>query len=434
MDNLHAARVFIGDSLGFHIIFALLGVGLPIVVGLIEYWGIRRGDQHLLRFARRLSQVMVLCAIAGVVSGTLIAIQLAVIWPGLIQFGDAIIGLPFLLEGYAFLLEAVFLAFYIATWQRWSQRRHVLLIIPVIIGAVGSAFFITLVNAWMNVPGGFDLVNGQLVNVDIWQGLLTPTAFFEITHSITSYLLATVLLVAGGLLWWLRSDQSKGDYIQSGYWLLRRLLIVALICEVVIAVIGHFSLQHLAVSQPRKFAAIERVAQTQTHAPYIFGGEFSEDERSIEGGLRIPHALSIMAGHSADTQIIGLNDFPRVDWPMLIVHELFELKMLFVGYLGLVPLLYLLALWRYPRWKNNHLLQWAVVACGPLAILVVELGWMITELGRQPYAVAGYLRTADAFIDSPSVLHWGWIFPILFVVLFLVTGVALKKILRRPLS
>lgn len=429
MNELSAARAFIGDSLAFHIIFALFGVGLPLAIFCIEWWSIRRKSPELLAIAQLLSRVMSLFVIVGVVSGTLIAIQMSVVWSGIVDFGAPIIGIPFALEGYAFLVEAVFLGFYVSTWKRYAGYRHLLLLVPVILGAGMSAVFITLANAWMNNPQGFEMVNGVMTNIHPWKGLLTTTAFFEITHSMLSYYMTTFFTVAGVAVWLVRHKTTK-QYRDALQLVIHRFLLFGFVCIFLLAAVGHASMQNLANTEPRKFAAIQLQPERQDHAPYVIGGHLNESENQLEGGLRIPNGLSILAGNSAETVVPGLQEYSRSDWPLLVVNRLFEVKMVLVGCLTLIPLGYLV-LYRRDRKRSleSRFAQSIVIAAGPLSVVLVELGWMITELGRQPYAVTGYLRVEEAFTASVSVMQWGVVFPVTFVLLFIVSfGVAAQLI------
>lgn len=431
MDNTSAARVLMADSLGFHIIFALLGVGLPLVISLVELWSIRHRSESLREAARRLSLVSIILVVAGVASGTIIAIQMSLMWSGLVNFGGPIIGLPFMLEGYAFLLEAIFLALYVTTWNKLRGYKHWLLSLPIILGALLSAVFITSVNAWMQQPGGFDLIDGKIANPDIWAGIMTRTTLLMTSHSILGYYAATLLLVVGGYAWYLWRKKPSASAQKTVKFIMIRLSIIAIVLGLAVGGLGHFKLQYLAKTQPRKFAAIELVPQTTTHAPYVIGGHLSEDGRSVEGGIRIPGLLSLLTGNSANTKITGLNAFPRRDWPLLIINRLFEAKMVLVGLALAIPagFIALYAKWRSKAFSRPMLL--ALMVAGPLLVIIIELGWMITEFGRQPYAVNGYLRTEDAFTANPGIIQWGYIFPSLYLVLFGVTALALRLLFKR---
>lgn len=431
MEHLQATRALMADSLAFHIIFVMFGVGLPVVFSLLEYLGIKNKKPKLIDSARLISYVATILVVAGVVSGTIIAIQMSLMWPKLPEFASKMIGLPFMFEGYAFILEALFLGYYMYTWDKIKGYRHWLLSLPIILGALLSAFFITSVSSFMNNPKGFDFVNGEIVNAHVWQGIFTPTTFFMVGHSVLGYMLAIFLTVAAGFGWYIMKKKPTVADANNAKYIIVRFVAVSFVVVVIIGVIGHFQTQYLAKTQPRKFAAIELIPLTTSNAPYILGGELSEDGFRVEGGIKIPKLLSILAGNSPSTQVRGLNDYPKSEWPLLVVNKLFEFKMLFVGALIAVPLLFLALYKFWPKYAFKKPMMLALVLVAPLAFVVIELGWMVTEFGRQPYAVNGYLRTSDAFVSNPGIVQWGYIFPALFIVLFIVTVVAVRKILKQ---
>lgn len=435
MIDTDAARALMADSLGFHIIFALLGVGLPLVILLIEHLGLRRKDPLILEHAKRLSRATVILVVAGVASGTIISIQMSLMWGKLIEFGGPILGLAFGWEGYAFMLEAVFLAFYVSTWGKIKGWKHWLLGIPVALGSLGSAFAITLGNAWMQNPSGFTIVDGKVASTDVLGALFTKTAFFMVAHSAVGYYLATILCVLGVYAFYVLRVKPKGDDLRAVRTIMFRLAATAIVFLGITAMLGHYQTQYLAVSQPRKFAVLEMVETTTANAPYIIGGEWTTDGK-VEGGVRVPSGLSILVGNSPNTTVKGINEFPKEDLPMLFINTLFEAKLLLVGVIASVSLLFVILhskklpqKIRYMRYKKSMLL--ALMVTGPLAIIIVELGWMVAEFGRQPFVVNGYLRTSDAFSATGGVGRWGYVFPILFIVLFIVTGTALWLLFRR---
>lgn len=431
MDTLQATRTLMADSLGFHIIFVMSGIGLPLVFSLLEFWGIRQNKQKLIDAARVTSYVAGVLVVAGVLSGTIIAIQMSLMWPKLPEFGSKMIGLPFMFEGYAFILEALFLGYYLATWKKIKGYKHWALTIPVIIGSLLSAFFITSVSSWMNNPQGFKVVNGQIVEAHVWQGIFTPTTFFMVGHSVLGYYLTIFLVIVAVFGWNYSKNKLSPSNKEAHKTIIGRFALLALGSVLLVGVIGHFQTQYLAKSQPRKFAAIELIPLTTAQAPYVIGGELSEDGKTINGGIKIPKLLSILAGNSPSTVVRGLQEFNRNDWPMLVVNKLFELKMLFVGVLIVVPAIFAILLvskWR--KFAYSKPMLYAFLFAAPIAFVVVELGWMVTELGRQPFVVNGYLRTEDAFVSNPGILQWGYVFPTLYVILFVVTVVAIRGVLK----
>lgn len=435
MLDVQAARALMADSLGFHIIFALLGVGLPLVILLIEHLGIRRKDPLILEHARRLSQATVILVVAGVASGTIISIQMSLMWGKLIEFGGPILGLAFGWEGYAFMVESVFLAFYVTTWGKIKGWRHWLIGVPVALGSLGSAFAITLGNAWMQNPSGFEVVAGKVVTNDVLGALFTKTAFYMISHSVAGYYLATVLCVLGVYALYSLRNKHQGKQLVAVQQIMFRLAATSLALAAVTATLGHFQTQYLAQSQPRKFSVLEMAEKTTSQAPYIIGGEWT-DEGKVEGGIRIPSGLSILAGNSPNTEVKGLEEFPKRDWPMLFINTLFEVKLFIVAIIIAIPVIFMILHIRRLGGKHGNRIYSkamliALLPLGPLAIVVVELGWMVAEFGRQPFVVNGYLRTAEAFSATASVSRWGYIFPLLFIFLFATTSAALWLLFKR---
>ncbi len=431
--ELDAARALMADSLGFHIIFAMLGVGLPLVILLLEQLGLRRKDPLILEHARRLSYATIILVVAGVASGTIISIQMSLMWGGLIEFGGPIMGLAFGWEGYAFMLEAVFLAFYVTTWGKIKGWKHWIIGIPVAIGSFGSAFAITLGNAWMQNPGKLNIVDGIVQSANPLGDLLTKTAFFMVSHSVAGYYLATVLCVLGVYAFYMLKFKPKGKDQAAVKQIMFRLAATGVFFLALVAILGHAQTQYLAESQPRKLAAIELNAETRTHAPYIIGGEWQEDG-TVEGGIRIPNMLSILTGNDPATEVKGLQDFPKNTWPKLYINVLFEAKMLIIAVVSAVLLLFTFLHLKKLKEKYQNLryskpMLLALLPIGPLTIIIVELGWMVAEFGRQPFVVNGYMRTSEAF--SGQIGTWGYIFPILFLFLFLFTGLALWLLFKK---
>lgn len=183
-DTLTAARALMGDTLGFHIIFALFGVGLPLLISAFEFIGLYFDDRDFTRTARRLSFAMATLFVVGAISGTIVSFQLNLLWPHFMAFASSIIGLPFVLEGFAFLVEAVFLGIYLYSWDKLSPWVHWLCSIPLWVGSGASAFLITTVNGWMNTPAGFTLnPDGTVTNINPWAAMWNPAAPHEILHS-----------------------------------------------------------------------------------------------------------------------------------------------------------------------------------------------------------------------------------------------------------
>lgn len=432
---LEASRVLMGDSLGFHIILVLFGLTLPILVSFFELMAIRRKDDELMKLAHKWSKVMAVLVISGVISGTIIAFQMTLVWPGILKFGGEVIGLPFMFETYAFLIEAVFLGLYMATWnnKRVKPMLHWFFGLFIWLGATMSAYAITSVNAWMNLPSGFDFINGKIQNVDVVKAMFSGTALIEFFHSMPGYYLAASLAIAS--LYFIKvarkpPAQRTSDASRMDWFVLRVLMTFAAISFVAVAITGDLTGKYLAKHDPVKLATIEAVQTTGDHSPFIFGGINHVGGRVTGPYIKVPDALSILAGGSGKTIVSGLEHTPASLQPPAYIHSLFDIKLVAIGAMATLIGVYFLASMRLKGLlKNKSLLILAAIA-GFLGIVVVELGWMITEIGRQPWAVRGYVTTAQALTTSHTVSVYAYFFPCSFVILFLFTILAVRKIVR----
>lgn len=428
-----AARVLMGDSLGFHIIFVLMGLTLPILVSWFELTGIRKQDVRYTNIAKFWSKIMGLLVVTGVVSGTIIALQMSLVWPGILKFGGEVIGLPFMFETYAFLIEATFLALYLTTWSRVKPMVHWFFGIMVIVGSTLSAYAITSVNAWMNYPSGFDYINGKIENVNVWAAMFSRTSIVEFIHSMPGYYLSATLLIAS--LYALRIARSKLKNRSSAkhsidWIILQRLMVFAGIMFILSGITADITGKYLAKYEPAKLAALELNHETRSNAPLLVGGVGKEDGSVVGPHFEIPGALSLLAGNSIDHEVEGLNQTPAPERPPLAIHTLFDIKMTLVNFLMvLIPAYFVLYFFRR-SWLKSKIMLYAIGISGIVAITIVELGWMITEIGRQPWAVHGYVTTEQAVTKSHSVAAFGYAFPISYVLLFIVTILAIRKLIQ----
>ncbi len=433
-ESLHAARVLMGDSLGFHIIFVLFSLTIPILVSWFEWIGIRKKDTAYTNVAKFWSKIMALLIIAGVISGTVVALQMTLIWPGILKFGGQVIGLPFMLETYAFLVEATFLGLYMLTWNnpKVSPMLHWFFGVMTAIGANASAFFITSVDAWMNLPTGFKIVGGKLSNIDAIGAMFSQTSLIEFLHSMPGYYLAAALSIAGAYTFKLlrarKQDRGAKKYHMDRI-IIRNLVGFAAVMFIFSGITAHFTGQYLGKHEPTKLAAIELQYKTEAHAAFVYGG-VAGPNNTIQGPhIRVPDLLSILSGYSPNTVVQGLDKTPVSKRPPLFVHVLFTIKLLFVGLLGAIAFGYLAFRRWKPSWAQSRSMLILVGISGLIAITVIELGWMLTEIGRQPWAVHGYVTTSQA-ITTHSVQSLAWIFPAAYLALGTVTILALRKILR----
>lgn len=431
-EGLNAARVLMGDSLGFHIFFVLFSLTLPILVAWFEWLGIRKKDTKYTDTAKFWSKIMALLVITGVISGTVVALQMSLIWPGILKFGGEVIGLPFMFETYAFLIEAIFLALYMTTWGKVGPMLHWFFGIMTALGANASAFAITSVNAWMNKPTGFELVDGKFENIDVMAAMFSQTSIVQFIHSMPAYYFAASTAIAGlyaaKLLRKKYKERSLARY-KFDFEIIRRLVIFATIMLVALAITADITGKYLAKHEPSKLAALELTYETESNAPLLVGGVASGEDQIAGPHFKIPNGLSILAGNSADTVVTGLDAIPEDEQPPLYIHTLFDIKMTIITFLAIAfPAYFAISKWR-PEWLRRTWLLAVMAVAGWFGIVLVELGWMITEIGRQPWAVRDYLTTAQA-VTTNDISVLGWLFPLAYVALFTVTILGIRVIVR----
>lgn len=426
MTNLEYARWLMGTSLAFHIVFAAVGVALPLFMVIAEWRHLRTGRPEYLELTRRWAKGAAILFAVGAVSGTVISFELGLLWPGFMRFAGPIIGMPFSLEGFAFFAEAIFLGIYLYGWGRISPRAH--LAAGVIVAAAGatSAFFITLANAWMNHPAGFDLVLGRATNVNPIAAMFPDGWGSQVVHVLLSCYAATGFAVAGIHAFGLLRDRQNSFH--------RAALGIALAAGGAAALLqpisGDFSARNAARNQPVKLAAMEGHFRTERGAPLLLGGIPDAEAGVTRFAVEIPYGLSLLAFHDPHAEVRGLLDWPRAVWPNpLLVHLAFQVMVGLGTTIALVALLGAVLFLRRRRLPDSPWFLWAVVLAGPAGFGALEAGWMVTEWGRQPFTVWGIMRTAESVTPVPdlAVPFWG------FVALYLFLGAVTVALLRRQI-
>ncbi len=428
MTGLSWTRALFGTALGFHIVFATLGVGMPLLIAVAEIVGARRGEPVYRVMARRWATVFSVFLGVGVVSGTIVALLLPLLWPGFMRLVGQIIALPFAIEVFAFFVEAVFTAIYIYAGERIAPGLRILSALLVAVGAGGSALLITDVNAFMNTPVGFRLVGGRMVDVHPWQAMLSPAMPTELSHVLVTAYLAVALVVAAFTAWGLLTDRRPAAVAYR-----RRALDlcmgVAAVAAVLTGVTGDWAGKFLAAAQPAKFAALEGVFRTGTAVPLTVGGLPDANALRTRWGIDIPGLLSWLATGRLHGRVLGLLAFPRAEWPPLWVHPLFDL-MVAVGTLA-----FAVACWFWAaRLGGGEPSTWllrALVAMGPVGMVGIEAGWIGAEVARQPWTVTGVLTTARAATPTPYAGLLFFPFVALYVVLAVGAVAAVRGHYRR---
>src|SRR5919202_2029871 len=422
MPDLLAARSQMAVSLAFHIIFAVIGIAMPLLMVLAEWRWRRGGDPIYLELAKRWAKGTAILFAVGAVSGTVLSFELGLLWPRFMEFAGPIIGPAFALEGYAFFVEAIFLGLYLYGWERLSPRVHWLAWFPVAISGMLLGVLVVGANAWMQTPGGFRVVGGKPIDVNPLAPFLNPSWFQMALHSTLSCYIAVGFAVAGvyavGLL-----RGRRDSYHRSA---LAIALAVATVTAIVQPLSGDFLARRVAKTQPAKLAAMEGHFETQRGAPLNIGGIPDPTTGTTPYALQIPKGLSFLATHDPNAVVKGLNDFPPDQRPNTIVtHIAFEIMVgAAFAMIGLGAWFWF-ALWRYRSIENMWLLR-ALALGSPLGFLALEAGWIVTEVGRQPWVIYGIMQTQDGVTTAQDV-HLTFF---VFTALYLGLGATLIFLLR----
>src|SRR3954471_24275437 len=421
--DLGPARSQMAFTLGFHIILASLGVAFPAMMLIANYRGLKHDDPDALLLARRWSKVVAVTFAVGAGCGTVVAFEFGLVRPAFTGRFGKVFGVLFAVEGIFFFLEAIFVAIYIFGWKRLEPWKHFWAGVPIVITGIGGAFSVVAVNSWMNQPQGFTLAsNGDVTKVEPLKVIFNPAVPYEVPHMILAAYLVTGFLVASvyavGML---RGRRDR--YHRLG---LLIPLTVACIATPIQFMVGDTAARAIAKDQPVKFAAMECVQKTSTDVTeYIYGRCTSS---GIKGGIGIPGLDSFLVGWSTSTQVTGLDSVPSNDRPPLntMLHWAFDTMV------GICTALIALGLWlAFVWWRKRDIPKtpWflrATAVSGVAAVVALEAGWIVTEVGRQPWIVNNVMRTEDAVTQANGI----WVTFALVVGLYVVLGVTLVVTLR----
>jgi cytochrome d ubiquinol oxidase subunit I len=397
--TLETARSQMAFTLGFHIVLASMGVALPALMLIANYRGLRRDDPDALRLAQRWSKAVAVTFAVGAVTGTVLSFEFGLLWPAFTGRFGQVFGVLFAIEGLFFFLEAIFIAIYIFGWKHLSPWTHFWMGVPVVVAGLGGAFSVVAVNSWMNQPQGFSPTTGDVTSVEPLKVIFNPAVPYEVPHMILAAYLVTGFLVASiyavGML------RGRRDRIHRLGLLIP--LTVACIATPIQFAVGDTAARAIAKDQPIKFAAMECVQTTSTDVTEYIYGRCTAD--GVKGGIGIPGFDSFLVGWSTSTQVIGLDTVSPDNRPPLntMLHWAFDTMV------GICTLLIGLGLWLgIGWWRRREFPQsrWflrAVAVSGVASIVALECGWIVTEVGRQPWIVYNIMRTEDAVTHASGV-------------------------------
>jgi cytochrome d ubiquinol oxidase subunit I len=430
MPDILAARAQMGMSLAFHIVFACIGVAMPLLMAIAEWLYLKTGDEVYYTLARRWAVGTAIMFAVGAVSGTVLSFELGLLWPRFMKWAGAIIGMPFSLEGFAFFTEAVFLGIYMYGWHRVSPRAHLAAGVVVALSGMASAVFVVIANSWMNTPVGFKLVGGQPVDIHPLAALSNPAALHETIHMTIAAYAASGFAVAGIHAFMLLRDRNNLFHKKG----LAIAFSVGALAALAQPLSGDLAAREVARLQPIKMAAFEGLFETQRGAPLAIGGIPDVKAHRLRYAIELPDMLSLMTYHDPHALVRGLESFPQSDWPPLIpVHLAFQTM---VGAGFAMSALALWAGWLLWRRRTIYSSDWflrAMVAGSPLGLIAVEAGWTVTEVGRQPWVIYGVMRTADAVTPMPGLAATFILFTVLYIFLAVTVAYLLwRQVMQGP--
>jgi cytochrome d ubiquinol oxidase subunit I len=424
------ARQMQALSFSVHIPLVCFGIAFPVMMLFAEWLGVRSGDPMFTTLARRWSRVVLALFAVGVITGTILSFEMGLLWPNFTATFGSVFGLGFAIEGFSFFLEAIFIGIYTYGWSRLSPRMHLLSGIPVVITGFTGSFMVIAVNAWMNHPTGFRLVAGRVVDVNPLKALFANSLLWpELIHMYIAGYLVTGFLVAGAYAFG-RLRGRWGRYERAA---LTIPLTIACLAAPVQVLVGDWIARDIAIEQPIKLAAIEGLYRTTRGAPEHLLGWYTD--RQVRFGIAVPHMLSLLAFHSWNAEVKGLQTAPAGQRPPVNITRLSFQMMVAIGtLLALLGLFYVVVRIRRRRLPQTPWFYRAVVVAGPAATVALIAGWVTTEVGRQPWVVYGVMTTAQSVTAAGGIPIGYAALLLAYICVAIATAWILRRLAGMPLD
>ncbi|MDJ0805141.1 MAG: cytochrome ubiquinol oxidase subunit I [Desulfobacterales bacterium] len=392
MDVVTLSRLQFYATSAFHFLFVPLTLGLSWVVAYMETRYVRTGDETYLKMTKFWGKIFLINFAVGVVTGITLEFQFGTNWSGYSKYMGDIFGTLLAIEATAaFFLESTFIGVWHFGWKKLSAKAHAAVAWLVAIGANFSAVWILIANSWMQNPVGYTIRGGRAELTDFFAVITQKFAVLQIIHVLSSAFVLVGFLIMGISAYHLLRKQNVDFFTRS----FQIGLVCGLVGSLVVAIEGDLHAKDVTEKQPVKLAAMESLWETTRQAPiYLLALPDEENGRNAIEFLPIPGALSFLGHGDVNAEIKGLNDFPRDERPPVLLTFL-----AFRGMVGLGTYFILITIYAFFRRKKlmeSPLLLKILVLSIPLPYIAIQLGWVVTELGRQPWIVWGMLRTADA--------------------------------------
>ncbi len=427
MENLDAARLQMAFTLIFHIVFACVGMVMPFFMITSHYKWLKTKDKTYLTLTKSWQKGVAIFFVTGAVSGTALSFELGLLWPEFMKHAGPIIGMPFSLEGAAFFVEAIALGFYLYGWNKIPEKFHWFTGVIVGISGVASGILVVAANGWMNSPSGFDYVDGVFSNIDPVKAMLNPAWFTQALHMTLAAFASTGFAVAGIHAYQILKGRQM-DVHQRAFKIAISFGAVAALLQ---PLSGDLSAKDIAERQPVKLAAMEAHYETEKGAPLYIGGIVNNETQEVKYKVQIPKALSFLAFGDFDAEVKGLNDFPKENIPnVAIVHYAFQIMVSLGGIMALAGLVFFLVHFKKQQWFTKNWFWLAFTLLAPAGFIALEAGWIVTEVGRQPWIIHGIMRTKDAVTPVPGIVFSFY----MYVVLYIALTVAVTWLMSRQIK
>ena len=400
MDSLFAARSTMAISLGFHIVFAIIGMIFPLLMSYAHFKWLRTKDNDYLILTKWWMRGLGIFFATGAVSGTALSFELGLLWPTFMKHAGPIFGMPFSWEGTAFFLEAIFLGLYLYGFKYLRPWIHWWTGLGVGICGVASGIFVVAANSWMNSPQGFTWRDGRAYDIDAVAAMFNPAWFSQAQHTLITAALAVSMAVLGIHAYFILKKRNLNLNIKAAKIALPFFIISALLTPLS----GDFSAKDVAKRQPLKLAAMEAHYHTEERAGLWIGGLPDVDTQTVRYGIKLPGVLSFLAFGDFNAKVLGLNEFPREHWPPVVpVHIAFQI-MVAIGTFALLVAVFIIILKLQKKdFLQNRLVLKLLIFGIPLGLLGIEAGWTVTEVGRQPWIIYGIMKTSEAVTPMPGI-------------------------------
>lgn len=424
MDDFLAARSQMALSLGFHIIFSCIGMVMPFFMAVSHYKWLRTNQEVYKNLTKAWSKGVAIFFATGAVSGTMLSFELGLLWPRFMEHAGPIFGMPFSLEGTAFFIEAIALGFFLYGWNKLNKWFHWFTGVVVGVSGLASGILVVAANAWMNSPAGFDFVNGRYLNIDPIQAMFNKAWFSQALHMCLAAFTATGFAVAGVHALMILRNKNRDFHFKA----FKIAAVFACMGAILQPLSGDISAKDVAERQPAKLAAMEALYKTEKPAPLLIGGIVNEKDKTVKGAIKIPGALSFLAHGDFHAEVKGLDQIPENEHPpVAITHYAFQIMVGIGTLLALISVIFFINIIRKRSVINKRWLLKLFVASIPLGYIALEAGWVVTEVGRQPWIIYGIMRTKDAVTPMPGIAYSFYIFSAIYISLSIVVTFLLYR-------